>query len=346
MLVLDSARSVLHSELIKGKTAAELNFAYTLRRNNLPPGKLLFRFEIRGLEKTTTAAHTVYEIGYQLETSAIVSQIVFEKEVRLGQTVSVTATPSSFPDKRLVAFDVSSPAVLDARKFFLDIRTIHKTVVRSIAGKSVGGGKYVFSYKLEPLLESLGTQVLSFRYRAEDGRDFVLAPYDTMHGELIEGSSSLQINVLTKLTLTNVKSMPTATDFFYGNEVAFVFTVKDAISNQVISLGNNRGAESGPHIYLTLQHRDPLRDFTSATVMATKDTDSNEFSIIWKISPNAVRGAGVLVLTARGYDGIDVPLMQDDASVRIDVTVGGEIDVQKTTWSTSNPDTFNTVQLV
>lgn len=197
-------------------TIFQLTFSYTLSRANLPPGKLSFRFEVRPAGNAAAAAHTVHELSYQLSTHAAATQLTYPREANLGQTVTITTVPAAFPDQRTVQpFDVSGGAA-EKRKFFLDVRSRQGAVVNTIAGVAGAGGKYTFALKLDAVLESLGTHVLSFRYQSADGRDFALQPYDSQHNEVIEPATRVNVTVATKLTLSDVVSIPSAGDFSYG----------------------------------------------------------------------------------------------------------------------------------
>lgn len=340
--VLDSSRVVLHTATLSGKSATELNFSYALSRNNLPPGRLTFRFEVRAAGNPSEPAHTVHETTYQLNTHAVVADVTVEGAPHLGQTLTVSASPSAFPDKRAVhAFDASTPEMREGRKFFMDLRTRGGVVTDSVQGESSAtGDKYVFALKLAPELKSLGTHHLAFRYVAADGKSFDLPAYDTKRGELVEDTAALSVRVNTKLQLVDVEDLPTDTTFQYGNEVVFSFKVKDAVSGQFLSASSSVDGS----VLLVLSHKDSLREFISVSQPAVVVGD--KFLVNWKVTPNAVRGAGTLALVARGRDGSDLALEQSDGTpLRLAVVVGGEIEVKKTTFSTANPDAFNTILL-
>jgi hypothetical protein len=82
------------------------------------------------------------------------------------------------------------------------------------------------------------------------------------------------------------------------------------------------------NVFLSLRHsQSGSEEFTSASVPATFANDV--FSINWKITPNAVRGKGSLVLTAG--PGQDYPIYDEEGKhpVRLDVNIGGDIDIVK-----------------
>lgn len=63
-----------------------------------------------------------------------------------------------------------------------------------------------------------------------------------------------------------------------------------------------------------------------------------EYLIQWAINPNAVQGAGVLSLSVQDADGNSVDLLNESTKkpVQLEVTVGGDIQVEHATYSTAD----------
>jgi hypothetical protein len=72
------------------------------------------------------------------------------------------------------------------------------------------------------------------------------------------------------------------------------------------------------------------------------------FVIEWAINPNAVQGAGVLSLSAQDADGnvIDLHDATTKKPVQLDVTVGGDIQVEHVSYSTSDAATYRETAFV
>lgn len=354
MLVSDSSQVTLARQTLDASTASELTFSWTLEDQNLPPGQLVFRFEVSSGDGP---AHTVHDVFYKLNVPAVASQIAFEGFSRdqapvfkLGEQVVVSFVPASFPDLRAVhpfrVTDVDGNQVLDKRQFYLDLRSGSPSSppTQSIKGKVVDD-KYVFTLDLEPRFEAIGTHFVSFRYYSAQEKDFQLQAYDSFFGELLEDTSSLNYTVNAELHFTDVDSQPKGKDFYYGNDITLVFKVKDTISGSYIRAIEDDQSQGGARVFLSLQHPDPVRDtpFTSATADAVV-SGKEQFSILYKITPNAVRGPGQLVISARGSNVDDIPLLNDEGKrARFDIEIGGEIDVASSTFSTDNPDSQEAV---
>ncbi len=329
MVVRDASKVVLHRETISGKAATELIFSYTLSKSNLPPPRVLFDFEV----STNGVLHTFHELAYQLNTIAVATNIkIGTHNVQIGQVETVSFQPAAFPDKlKVQPFDFD-----ESRQFFLDLRSIvGGPVTRSIRGTTVKSG-VSFAVELPASLESVGAHFLSFRFLASDGALVELKPHDAVHGDLIENPALLNFTVASKLAVADA-TIPSAGDFFYGNEVSFSFKLKDLVSGKVLT--RTPGSEEN-NVFLTLRHKGASgAEFTSASVPATYSGEV--FTINWKITPNAVRGKGVLALSA----GQNLPIYDAEGKdlVQLEVSIGGDIDVKKTVYTTNNPDTSKTV---
>lgn len=358
--VLDSSLVAIHSESVDAKANAKpFRFAYTLRSSNLPSGDLVFKFEV---VSATGVVHTTETVKYQLSIPMIATQITFEgvaegaPKYKLGETARITIEPASFPDLRTVASypakDVNGKPAAAQRKFVMDVHSRKGALLRTVAGKAQtteSSSKYVFEVPATATLDAIGLNVVSFRYIAASGRSVELGSYDSRLGELIEDASSLNYTVDANLQIVDIKEQPQTTTFAYGQEVVFRFRVKDALSGLYLHKGENEQA----NVYLSLKHADEAKGkpFVSANVAAEEVVNAQgekEFVIEWVINPNAVQGAGVLSLSAQDADGnvLDLSDATTKKPVQLDVTVGGDIQVEHTSYSTSDASTYRETAFV
>jgi prenyltransferase beta subunit len=346
--VLDSSLVSVDSETINCKANTKpLRFSYSLKSSNIPSGELLFRFEVAS---SGGKIHTTETVTYQLSIPMIAADIKFDgvsarnsPPYKIGQKVKVSIEPASFPDLRTVhAF-----SALDKRHFVMDVSTPSGSRLRSIDGKAKADSKNVlFEVPIPAALDSIGVNVVSFRYLTASGVSVPLANYDSAFGELYEDAALLNYTVQAKLRVVDIKEKPETHDFFYGNDINFRFKVKDVLSNQYVEKGSNDLGVG--NVYLSLKHKDVhrVRPFTSAHEAAQQVANAKgekEFVIHWSINPNAVQGEGFLTVSAEGADGGSIDLyMEDDKPVHIDVKIGGEISAQAVTFSTSESNAKET----
>jgi hypothetical protein len=358
--VLDSSLVAIHSETVDGKQNAKpIRFTYTLKTSSLPAGDLVFKFDI---VSATGVVHTTEVVKYHLSVPMIATQITFEgvaegaPKYKIGETVRVTIEPASFPDLRTVApypaKNVSGKDASDQRKFVMDVHSRGGALLRTVAGKaqsSQDSSKYVFEVPVTATLDSIGVNVVSFRYVTVSGASFDLSNYDSRLGEVIEDSASLFYTVNANLQTVDVEEQPKATTFAYGQTIEFRFRVKDSLSGLYVHKGENGQA----NVYLSLKHTDETKgkEFVSANVAAEEvinATGEKVFVIEWAINPNAVQGAGVLSLSAQDADGnvIDLHDATTKKPVQLDVTVGGDIQVEHVSYSTSDAATYRETAFV
>lgn len=353
--VLDSSLVALFTKTVDCRTnTAPVEFSYNLKSSNVPAGSVFFRFEVANAQ----GVHTTEDVVYQLAIPMIASAIAFEgfsrqeaPRYKIGDTVKVTIEPATFPDLRavhpLAATDVNNQPIADRRKIFMDVKSLSGTLLRTVAGApAAAGSKYLFQAPVSATLDSVGTHTVSFRYETASGDSIALANYDSVFGELYEDAAALNFTVKASLVMANVAEQPDTKDFFYGNDVAFRFRVKDAVSGKFVERGENALA----NVYLSLQHRFENRPkpFVSAheaavqqsttTTTTSPQGDAKEFVIRWAINPNAVRGPGFLTLAAQDADGNQVQLFKEDGKtpVRYDVTIGGDINVTSSAHTTAD----------
>jgi len=357
--VLDSSLVAIHTDRINcnGNTKP-LKFAYSLKSSNIPSGELAFHFEVAAGGKI----HTSEVVTYQLSIPMIATNIQFDGFTRgtpalykIGQTVKVLIEPASFPDLRNVhafpAVDVNKQPIADRRHLVMDLSSPSGARLRSVQAKArtdTGHSKYVFEVPITPTLDSIGVNVVSFRYVTAAETSVNLANYDSSLGELYEDASQLNFTVISELHMVDVKEQPKTHDYFYGNDINFRFRVKDALSNQYLEKGKEQG-----NVYLLLKHKDENRakTFTSAHEAAQQvvgDKGLKEFVIRWAINPNAVQGNGFLTLSAQGADGHHIDLFTADSKspVHFEVTIGGQITANSKTFSTSEVNAKETAFVV
>jgi len=356
--VLDSSNVAIYTSTVEGaKNTAPLSFSYVLKNSNLPAGNLNFRFEVANAR----GVHSSETVSYQLSFAMVATAITFESftpqqapAYKVGQTVKVSIEPATFPDLRTVhgypLTDVTGKNVADKRHFVMDISTPSGTVLRTVHGAPKPGSdksRYQFEVPVTASLDSFGTNLISFRYVTAYDEDIPLANYDSFYGELYEDTTVLNYTVSGELYMVDVKDKPSTNDFYYGNDISFRFKVKDIVSGQYVEKGSDEQA----NIYLSLQHKDEDRGrpFTSAVQAATETVNadgSKEFVINWAINPNAVQGPGTLLLSAKDADGHQLPLFKEGSKkqpVKFEVTIGGNISVESTTYSTSESTYKETV---
>lgn len=346
--VLDSSNIAVHREVLVGSGNTEpLAFSYTLAESNIPSGDLGFAFQVQGSADTV---HTTTVVKYRLSTPMVASDITFDgsNEFKLGDTVRVAFQPGSYPDLRTVTSftttDFSGADIGVARRFFLDCVTDKGSVVRSIPATAGEAGTYEFEFDLEPTFDSLGSTEVVFRYQAANGESIVLQNYDSTEGQLYDDAEPVAIAVQTELHLADVVEQPTGGDFFYGNVISFQFEVKDSVSGEYVSAGERGNA------YMVLTHTDSElggRTFTSVKVPA-EEGDGSSFVINWEINPNAVKGASTMQLVAEDADENQVELLEEsgNAPVQLKVNIGGDIDIESSTYSSTDFFTSHTAHIV
>ncbi len=70
-------------------------------------------------------------------------------------------------------------------------------------------------------LDSIGVNVISFRYETAYGQVIDLDSYNSVYGELFEDPTALNFTVSAELQMVDVLEKPDHGDFFYGNEIVF-----------------------------------------------------------------------------------------------------------------------------
>lgn len=222
--------------------------------------------------------------------------------------MKVTFEPAAFPDLRtphvLAHKDAAGTDVADKRKFVLDIKSPQGVLLKTVDSTSTkGSSKYTFETTVEPLLESIGTHYLTFRYVPAVGAEVHLQNYDSSIGELYEDINVLNFTVKADLSL-EAKEQPKAGSLFYGGNVVYKFNIKDATSGQYVYSGDKA------KVYLDLTHDEAGRAYTSVHHAAAVQGEGKDktFHLNWLINPNAVKGAGSLKLSVVDADGTTVAL--------------------------------------
>mmetsp|Transcript_8028 Transcript_8028/g.33789 ORF Transcript_8028/g.33789 Transcript_8028/m.33789 type:complete len:978 (-) Transcript_8028:44-2977(-) len=349
--VLDSSNVAIHREVIAGQgNTKDLTFAYTFSESNIPSGDLGFAFQVQGPNGNV---HSTAVKKYRLSIPMVATDITFSGasdglKYQLGDTVSVTIQPGSYPDLRSVTSftttDFAGTDIGNTRSFFLDCVTEKGSVVRSIPASAGQNGRYTFSFDLDTTLDSVGSTDIVFRYQAATGESITLQNYDSDEQQLYDDSEPLAVTVDTELHITDVIEQPSGGDFFYGNIISFQFEVKDLVSGEYVSAGE-RG-----NVYMALTHTSAElggRTFTSVKVPA-EEGDASSFTINWEINPNAVKGESTLVLIAEDADENQVDLFKESSkeAVSYTVNIGGELDIESSTFSSSDFFSSHTAHIV
>jgi len=338
--VLDSSNVVIHES--RQTVKADNSFSYTLTNSDLPAGALSFRFQV-GQDSNI---HTEEIVEYQVNIPMIASKINFDgfsatqaPNYKIGDVVRVSMEPASFPDFRnkypFSSTDANGKAVGSQRQFYLDVKSNNGVIIRSVLGQSSKkSATYSFEVPVDASLDSIGNNVVSFRYLAANGNSFALTNFDSQFDEVFEDNNVLNYTIQSQLQIADVAQQPNSEDYFYGNEIVFRFRVRDAVSGKYIT----RGSSERANVYLTLTHGDDNKGkpFVSAVEGARQIGD--EFVIQWPINPNAVQGAGVLSVNAQDVDGNQLALYKSGSLEEVmthDVNITGRIEVRENTFTTS-----------
>eukprot|EP01090_Pellita_catalonica_P013052 TRINITY_DN300_c0_g1_i1.p1 TRINITY_DN300_c0_g1~~TRINITY_DN300_c0_g1_i1.p1 ORF type:complete len:1000 (-),score=213.77 TRINITY_DN300_c0_g1_i1:47-3046(-) len=342
--VLDSSSVVIAQDKLDCSNNEDpIKFEYTLDSSAIPAGALTFEFAVADHK----GVHSKDSVEYNLAIPMIATKIAFSgfsgptPNYQIGETATVSIEPASFPDLRhsfpYSSKDVTGAQIAAKRAFFMDVKSPSGQLLRSVAGEAQDSAisAYVFNVPITASLDSIGTNVVSFRYITSKGDSVELANFDSAYEELYDDSSVLNYTVGAELYMINVNDPPKADDYFYGNDISFKFRVKDSRSGSVLSKGDSEQA----NVYLSLQHTDENRPkpFVSANEAAAQ-TEDNFFTINWSINPNAVHGKGFLTVSAQDPDGNVLDLYKEGSKkepVNYEVQIGGEIAVAETTYSTA-----------
>jgi len=352
--VLDSSEVVLHTETKNGRgNTGALSFSYDLASVNFPAGALLFRFQV----KNADGVHTSHLVAYGVAVRTVASEISYQasQDYKIGDTVTVTMKPASLPEANTVNLFSYTDAAGNAaigRTFFLDVYALNgETAVRNIKGtasNSNGNVLYTFEYPVTASFLSIGTHRFSFRYVPQRGnRDLTLGNFDSKTNELLDETQPLTFAVKADLQVTELSTPPKDGSLSYGNDISFTFKVLDAISGKFI------WTEGETDVALNLKNVDSKgKTYVSDKVYATQTFDKtgakSALAISWSVSPNAVKGAGTLGLTAEIAGGEEVALVKatDKKPWSVSVTIGGTIVATHEVQTLSTPDGTHNVFLV
>jgi hypothetical protein len=341
--VLDSSNVLIHQDVLDAaKNTKSISFTYKLTTADIPAGKLSFRVDVA--PTSGAVAHTSKTVSYNFAVAMIANNIAFDNRAssyKIGDTVKVSFEPATFPDLRtptaIRSKDAKGHDAAPSRHFFLDVRSLQGTLLRSIPA-TPAQTKYFFDIPVAATFDAFGVNALTFRYHPASGEDVLLQNYDASIGELWEDTSVLNYTVKGDLSL-EVAEQPKTKDLFYGDDVVFKFRVKDANSGQYVVASGNSPA----NVFLELQHTDGGRTLTSVNVPAVGHNAKEHTVAHWSINPNAHKGDGVLTLSVQDADGKKIALKN---AVQHKVTIGGEIKVEPRTLSTSPLDTTTTAFIV
>ena len=92
----------------------------------------------------------------------------------------------------------------------------------------------MFSLPVAASFDSLGSNLVSFRYETASSQSIDLSPYDSEMDELMDETVALGYAVDSELHIVDVKDKPKSEQLYYGNVVAFTYKVKDSVSGEFI----------------------------------------------------------------------------------------------------------------
>lgn len=310
---------------------------------------MTFRFEV----SDANGVHTTRDVAYELQLPMVASAVKFGGkapsaagvESKLGASLKVVMVPATVPDLRTLsvykAVDAEGKSAAERRQFFLDATTGGSGVLLfSAAGKpaaAAGSGAYEFDVTIAPTLDSVGPIVFSFRYVTASGESIAMSAWNADAGEVFDDNAPMTLQLKSALTIVDVEEEPKTGDFSYGNVISFKFKVKDTASGVFVRAGKQAAA----NLFLVLRHDSGSgREFVSTREPARASGDYFVFE--WNVSPNAVRGAGVLSIEAADADGKSVALQRGSAArFEKKVTIGGDLEVTSSHFSTGVPETYD-----
>ena len=340
--VRDSANSVIYSQSLDGASnAAPIEFTYSFETYNIPSGYLFFSFDVS--ESGSGEAHTSSSVYYRLSAPLIATNVKINgldevSSLKLGDKVSVSFVPATFPDLR-VPIPLSAENAFD-RSFTLDIISESGIVLTSVTGEAQANGQYDFDFEVPSTLDFVGFNAFVFRFETHLGSKINLQNYDSTSNELLDDSSLRGFTVDAKLRVKEFVEQPSSTKFFYGSEIALKFIAVDSISSKVVTQGNH--AKFSLRI---LNKDDAGNSFTTVKVAAVQD-DSNAdvLAINWPVNPNAATGAATLLVSAESVDGNDIALLARDSDdlIQHQIEIIGEITFESSTFSTSTASMLET----
>jgi len=225
-----------------------------------------------------------------------------------------------------------------ARRFYMDIVSSTNVTVTSVQGVAEFDDSdhvfYKFLHSISASFDSIGSNKVAFRFQASDGSSMPLANLDQDTGELFDDSTrALGFAVKSELRLADIvgPQLPAGQKLAYGQTVAISFRVKDAVTGKAVASNGEASA------YLVLRHRDGKSGQlqVSTRIQAEAATDeTGKYALRWLVNPNAEKGKGTLELVAQGADGKDIVLVDDKGQPwRVDVDVGGEFEVEESSYS-------------
>eukprot|EP01130_Rhizamoeba_saxonica_P001264 TRINITY_DN11146_c0_g1_i1.p1 TRINITY_DN11146_c0_g1~~TRINITY_DN11146_c0_g1_i1.p1 ORF type:complete len:920 (+),score=250.49 TRINITY_DN11146_c0_g1_i1:63-2822(+) len=325
-VVKDSAGVSIHSEELDCSTNNDkISFSHVLENVNLPAGFVSFEFSVG----KAGFYHSVDSVHYIIKLQMVASEITFnseDNEYSIGDKILVSMVPASFVDNNIEHFTGGDYK----RKFQLVVHANENQVLYNIRGAPKNSGdevSYEFEIPVHANFASIGNNRISFVYVTEAGHTVLLDNYDSDADDLYD--SALSYSVKANLIVTNEENSISSGSLDYGNNVKFSFKVKDILSGEYISPG-----PEGTTAYLSLNQEIEGTSFVSASHPAEIVYD--KFVIDWIVSPNAVKGAGVIELIARSANGSPLSLIREDTNEQwsVDVVIGGKIDISgPTTYS-------------
>eukprot|EP00301_Raphidiophrys_heterophryoidea_P016221 c25779_g1_i1.p1 GENE.c25779_g1_i1~~c25779_g1_i1.p1 ORF type:complete len:945 (+),score=246.80 c25779_g1_i1:44-2878(+) len=330
--VVDSSEVVHYKIGLEGKSNTKpIVFSYTLTGDDFTSGPVNFLVTVRN----EAGPHSYHSVSYALDQQMVASSISFAglsasapKNFRFGDSIKVTIQPASLKDLHtIVPYSAANAA---KRTFILDLSTADGTTFLSVSGTPVGS-QVEFEGTIPASLDATGTSVVSFRFVAVSGSSVTLHPYDSQSNELFEDASSIQVTVDSDLHVGKFEKKPTTSSFTYGTEIPFEFVITDSVSGKDVSAGKLGEVA----IVLTSGHG--ATAFEAGRVVAQSAGADKPFSAVLEIDANTVKGDGEITIKAFVGER-EIPLFVEGKkeSVRFPASVGGEITLTKTVFTTSS----------
>jgi len=187
----------------------------------------------------------------------------------------------------------------------------------------------------------LDLNIFLIHFSRQAAQEVGLFLFDSNSGEVVEDSASSSFKVLTDLQMIDVKEEPKSSDYFYGNQLTFKFSIKDSVSNRYLSSSN----PSLSNVFLILRHQQSKKGFyvsanQSANYFPSEHSQPQGFLIKWDINSNAASGSGVVAIVVEDPDGQTINVNRGKEAATYNVNIGGNIEVQSSVRSTP----FDTTQ--
>eukprot|EP01100_Stratorugosa_tubuloviscum_P001724 TRINITY_DN138_c0_g1_i1.p1 TRINITY_DN138_c0_g1~~TRINITY_DN138_c0_g1_i1.p1 ORF type:complete len:954 (-),score=458.40 TRINITY_DN138_c0_g1_i1:264-3125(-) len=320
----------------------EIFFEYQLKDNNIPRGKLIFKFEVysKGI------VHGTHSIQYLIDVPMIATEINYISEGRkynLGNSVTVSAKLATYPDLTnvhlLKSVDFEQNEISNKRSVLVEVRSVNGIVLLSSKGTFVND-HYEFSWSIPNTFEAIGTKYIFFIFISATGEITELANYDVLNSDLFDSPNLLAFEVYANLIMNEIIPKPLIDDYYFGNELNFEFEIIDQFTFNKISIGSL----SSSTVYLVLTHKDENNIESQSSRIAASTTKSATLSIQWSITPNALPGNGSIQFIAQDAEGLNVIIYDsNNQPIKYDIFISGDITDTTITFSKTSAYLSETV---